>query len=61
MRNRDEIGRYGETIVNDSGERHINLYNPHEMKICHTFFEHKNIYEYTWKISLMNQNLLLIY
>jgi hypothetical protein len=49
-KNRDEAGRFGENTINDSGDKHINLYKPYDMKICHTLFEHKNIQIYMGKI-----------
>jgi hypothetical protein len=47
-RNLDEVvGRFGETTVN--GDIIINAYKQHDLRICNTFFEHKNIHRYTWE------------
>ena len=42
------VGRFGEQISNDNGERLIDLCELNDLKITNGFFEHKNIRKYTW-------------
>jgi hypothetical protein len=50
IRNWNEIlGRFGETTVNDTGDKVINICKQHDLKICNAFFEHKNIHRYIWE------------
>ncbi|KAK4883306.1 hypothetical protein RN001_006625 [Aquatica leii] len=42
------IGRFGENVRNDIGQRLINICEEYEMRISNTFFEHKDIHKYTW-------------
>lgn len=42
------VGRYGEEIENDSGQRLIELCESLDLKIMNGFFPHKWIHKYTW-------------
>jgi len=43
------VGRFSEITINDSGNRLINVCKQHGLRICNTFFDHKNIHRFTWK------------
>jgi hypothetical protein len=43
------VGNFGEDIVNDNGERLIELCAQTSLKIWNGFFNHKNIHKYTWE------------
>lgn len=45
----DVVGRFGEEIKNDNGNRLINLCREKEYIIANTIFSHKNIHKYTWE------------
>lgn len=42
------VGRHGENILNNNGQRLIELCTQHKHKILNGFFQHKNIHKYTW-------------
>jgi len=44
-----QLGNFGEDMVNDNGERLIELCTQTSLKIWNGFFKHKNIYKYTWE------------
>jgi len=43
------VRRFGEITVNDSGDKLINIWKQHDLKICNIYFEHKYVYRYTWE------------
>src|SRR5215510_9937981 len=43
------VGNFGEDRINDNGERLIELCSQSSLKIWNGFFNHKNIYKYTWE------------
>lgn len=43
------VGKYGEAIINNNGERFIDLYTQNNLRIMNEFFLHKNIHRYTWQ------------
>jgi hypothetical protein len=50
IRNRGKVvRRFGEITVNDSGDKLINIWKQHDLKICNIYFEHKYVYRYTWE------------
>ncbi|XP_044745075.1 craniofacial development protein 2-like [Coccinella septempunctata] len=48
QRNSKVVGIHGEEVLNNNGERLINICEEYELKIMNTFFAHKNIHKYTW-------------
>lgn len=42
------IGRFGEEITNDNGERVIEICELNDLKVTNGFFRHKDIHRYTW-------------
>jgi len=42
------VGRYGEKVLNDSGQRLIDLCQTLSLRIMNGFFPHKMIHKYTW-------------
>ena len=42
------VGRFGETVTNDNGERLIETCAEYNLKIWNGFFKHKDIHKYTW-------------
>ena len=42
------IGRFGEEECNDNGARLIDLCEQNSLKITNGFFQHKEIYKFTW-------------
>ena len=41
------VGPYGETRINDNGERLIDLCESHNLRIMNGYFKHKMIHKYT--------------
>ncbi|XP_030747932.1 craniofacial development protein 2-like [Sitophilus oryzae] len=46
--NDSAIGRFGEEITNDNGERVIEICQLNDLKVTNGFFRHKDIHRYTW-------------
>jgi hypothetical protein len=42
------IGRHGENTINKNGEKLLDFVSYNNLKIMHTFFEHKDNHKYTW-------------
>ncbi len=42
------MGRYGENLVNDNGERLIKTCELYDFKILNGYFPHKDIYKFMW-------------
>lgn len=53
--NNEIIGRYGEDIRNESGQRLIDLCETQDLKILNGYFPHKEIHKFTW--TQTNRNL----
>jgi hypothetical protein len=47
--NNQVVGPYGETRINDSGERLIDLCEIHNLRITNGYFKHKMIHKYMWE------------
>lgn len=48
-RDRDMVvGRYGEEVINDNGERLIDLCTQNGLKILNGFYPHKSVHKFTW-------------
>ncbi|XP_057663198.1 uncharacterized protein LOC130898146 [Diorhabda carinulata] len=43
------VGRFGEEVTNDNGNRLITLCQQNTLKILNGFFQHKMIHKYTWE------------
>lgn len=43
-----EVDPFGESIINENGERLVDLCAAYHLKLCNTFFEHKSIHRCTW-------------
>jgi hypothetical protein len=48
------VGNFGEDMVNDNGERLIELCTQISLKIWNGFFNHKNIHNYTGSSTQKN-------
>ena len=42
------VGRYGEEIINDNGDKLIDICEQNSLKILNGYFKHKRIHQYTW-------------
>ncbi|XP_072160540.1 uncharacterized protein [Bemisia tabaci] len=42
------VGPFGEDVVNDNGNRIIEVCEQNELKILNGFFQHRDIHKYTW-------------
>jgi hypothetical protein len=59
--NSEIIGRYGEDILNDNGQRLIDFCEAHSLKILNGFFPHKNIHKFTWTQPTRNLKSIIDY
>ncbi|XP_044745289.1 uncharacterized protein LOC123307136 [Coccinella septempunctata] len=55
------VGPYGETTLNDNGERLIDICDSHQLKIQNGFFKHKDIHTYTWVQHTRNLRSIIDY
>ena len=55
------VGNFGEDMVNDNGERLIELCTQTSLKIWNGLFNHKNIYKYTWEQHTKNLKTIIDY
>lgn len=55
------MGKFGEDIVNDNGERLIGLCSAFDMKIMNGFYQHKQIHKYTWIQPTRNLKTIIDY
>jgi len=42
------LGPYGEEVINDNGDRLIDICEQNLLKILKGYFQHKRIHQYTW-------------
>ncbi|XP_030752879.1 craniofacial development protein 2-like [Sitophilus oryzae] len=42
------VGQFGEAILNDNGNRLINICDQNNLRILNDFFQHHDIHKYTW-------------
>ncbi|XP_030757794.1 craniofacial development protein 2-like [Sitophilus oryzae] len=59
--NNPVVGRYGEHIVNNNGERLIHLCEQQALRIANGWFPHKDIRKYTWTQPTRNLKSLIDY
>ena len=57
----DDVGKYGEKVVNNNRKRIITICEQNEMKIMNGFFQHKEIHEYTWKQETRQMKFIIHY
>ncbi|KFM58790.1 Craniofacial development protein 2, partial [Stegodyphus mimosarum] len=57
----DVVGKYGESIMNDNGNRLIELCSEFKLKIQNTFFRHTNVDKYTWYSCGRNAKSIIDY
>lgn len=55
------VGPYGENIVNDNGERLIELCQENALRITNGWFKHKDIHRYTWIQPTRNLKTIIDY
>ena len=55
------VGNFGKYMVNDNGERLIELCTQTLLKIWNGFFNHKNIHKYTWEQHTKNLRTIIDY
>jgi hypothetical protein len=55
------IGRFGEEESNDNGARLIDLCKQSNLKIANGFFQHKEIYKFTWTKKTRNLKSMIDY
>ncbi|XP_030758033.1 craniofacial development protein 2-like [Sitophilus oryzae] len=55
------VGRYGEHIVNNNGDRLIHLCEQQALRIANGWFPHKDIHKYTWTQPTRNLKSLIDY
>lgn len=55
------VGRHGEEVTNDNGDRLIELCSAFSLKILNGFFPHKNVHKYTWHQPTKNYKSILDY
>lgn len=60
-KNDQVVGRWGEDIVNDNGNRCIQMCQQYELKIANTHFRHKDIHKYTWERPSLQQKSIIDY
>jgi len=42
------VGPYGEEVINDNGDKLIDICEQHSLKISNGYFKHKRLHQYTW-------------
>ena len=42
------MGPFGEEVINDNGDKLIEICEQNSLKILNGYFKHKRIYQYTW-------------
>ena len=42
------VGPYGEEVINDNGDKLIDICEQHSLKILNGYFKHKRTHQYTW-------------
>jgi endonuclease/exonuclease/phosphatase family metal-dependent hydrolase len=55
------IGRFGEEESNDNGARLIDLCEQNTLKIANGFFQHEEIYKFTWTQKTQNLKSIIDY
>jgi len=61
FRNNPVVGPYGETRINDNGERLIVLCESYNLRITNGYFKHKMIHKYTWEQHTRNFKSIIDY
>ena len=57
----DVVGKFGEEVVNNNGERLIEFCKQHKLRIYNSFFQHKEIHKFTWERPSINQKSIIDY
>ncbi|XP_035226378.1 uncharacterized protein LOC118198735 [Stegodyphus dumicola] len=57
----DIVGKYGESRMNDNGDKLIELCSEFKLKIQNTFFRHKDVDKYTWYACGRNTKSIIDY
>jgi hypothetical protein len=55
------VGPYGESRINDSGERLIDLCESHNFRIMNGYFIHKMIHKFMWEQHTRNLKSIIDY
>jgi len=42
------VGPFGEEVINDNGDKLIDICEQNALKILNGYFKHKRIHQYTW-------------
>jgi endonuclease/exonuclease/phosphatase family metal-dependent hydrolase len=59
--NNQVVGPYGESRINDNGERLIDLCESHNLRIVNGYFKHKMIHKFTWEQHTRNLKSIIDY
>ena len=59
--NNQVVGPYGETRINDNGERLIDLCESPNLRITNGYFKHKTIHKYMWEQHTRNLKSIIDY
>ncbi|XP_024891525.1 uncharacterized protein LOC112467233 [Temnothorax curvispinosus] len=57
----DEVGRYGEVVVNSNRGKLIEFCKQHDLQITNSHFNHKKIYRFTWERASLEQKSIIDY
>ena len=55
------VGPFGEEIINDNGDRLIDICEQNSLKILNGYFKHKRILQYTWHQDTQELNCIIDY
>ena len=54
------MGPFGEEVINDNGDKLIDVREQNSLKILNGYFKHKKIHQYTWHQDTLH-NLFLVH
>ena len=59
--NNQVVGPFGEEIINDNGDKLIDVCEQNSLKILNGYFKHKKIHQYTWHQDALELKSIIDY
>jgi len=55
------VGPFGEEVINDNGDKLIDVCEQNLLKILNGYFKHKKIHQYTWHQDTLELKFIIDY
>jgi hypothetical protein len=55
------VGPFGEKVINDNGDKLVDICEQNSLKILNGYFKHKSIHQYTWHQDTQERRSIIDY